>query len=121
MPVNMRKSEEQMKKRNSNVSSAKREGFIAKLVSDYDIPPELLHGGCAIEIRGRNSMIIRGCRRIIKYSTERIIIKMCRQVIEITGKRLTCLSYLSGAIAVEGIIDSLSFCKRDETAESSVK
>jgi hypothetical protein len=31
--------------------------------------------------------------------------------VRICGKRLTCLTYLSGAVAVEGIVDSLDFVK----------
>ena len=88
----------------------KREGFLATLANDYDIPPELLHGGCFIEMRGRNNVVVRGCRRIIKYSTERVVLKMCRYSLIVTGKRLACLTYFSGAVSVEGIIDSISFC-----------
>ena len=91
--------------------SDKREKIVERLVGNYDIPPELLHGGCFIEIRGRNSITVRGCRKIVRYSTEVIVLKMKCELIEIRGKRLTCLTYLSGAVAVEGLIDSLCFIK----------
>ena len=89
----------------------RRDKLVARLVGDYDVPPELMHGGCFIEIRGRNSVVVRGCRKIIKYSTENIVLKMKRDLVEIAGKKLTCLTYFSGAVSVEGIIDSLSFVK----------
>lgn len=98
-------------KRTKRGKNDKREAFVAKLVGDYDVPPELLSGGCFVEIRGRNSIIVRGCRKIVKYSTENIVLKMKRDLIEITGKKLTCLTYFSGAVSVEGVIDSLSFVK----------
>ena len=97
----------------------RREGFLATLANDYDIPPELLHGGCFIEMRGRNNVVVRGCRRIIKYSTERVVLKMCRYSLTVTGKRLACLTYFSGAVSVEGIIDTLSFCS-GEVRENEV-
>ena len=88
--------------------------IIEKLVGDHDIPPELLCGGCFIEIRGRNHVTVRGCRRIIKYTTERIVLRMHKDSLEITGKRLTCITYLAGAVSVEGIVDSVGFVRRSE-------
>lgn len=98
------------------VKQNKKGGFIERLAGDYDIPPELLHGGCFVEIRGRNSVTVRGCRRIIKYCTEKVILKMCRDILEVTGKRLTCLTYFSGAVVIEGLIEGLNF-QRSDVAE----
>ena len=98
-----------MRKNKHKKKAEHTESFFASLARDYDIPPELLHGGCFIEIRGRNSVAVRGCKRIIKYSNEKIVLRMSRYSITVTGKKLTCLTYFSGAISVEGIIDSLNF------------
>lgn len=97
----------------SNRESAreKREKFIERLVGGYDVPPELLCGGCHVEIRGRNRVTVRGCKKIVRYSTENIILKMKCDFLEIHGKRLCCLTYLSGAVVVEGLIDSIGFIK----------
>jgi len=95
-------------KENGSVKS-----FVEKLVGDYDVPPELLCGGCFAEIRGRHSITVRGCRRVIKYSPENVILKMKREIVAISGKRLRCLTYFSGAVTVEGIIDSFSFSVSD--------
>ena len=83
--------------------------IVERLVGDYDVPPELLCGGCFIEMRGRHSITVRGCRRVIKYSTENIVLKMKSETIEITGRRLRCLTYLSGAVTIEGKINSFGF------------
>ena len=85
-----------------------------RLAVDHDIPPELLSGGSFIEIRGRNSVVVRGCRRILTYSESKVTLKMKRDIVEISGKRLTCISYLVGAVSVEGIVDSVAFLKRGE-------
>lgn len=85
-----------------------------RLAIDYDLPSELLAGGCFIEIRGRNSVVLRGCRRILTYSGSKVTLKMKKDVVEVTGKRLTCVSYLAGAVSVEGFIDSVAFLKEGE-------
>lgn len=90
-----------------------------RLVGDHDIPPELLCGGCFIEIRGRNGVTVRGCRRIIRYTPESVILKMRKETLEVKGKRLTCITYLAGAVAVEGIVDSVGFLKRTEGGDEA--
>jgi sporulation protein YqfC len=88
-----------------------REGIIERIVGDYDVPPELLCGGCFAEIRGRHQITVRGCRRVVRYSPEAVVLKMKRDTVVIAGKRLRCLTYFSGAVTVEGIIDSFSFSR----------
>ena len=36
---------------------------------------------------------------------------MKKDIVEVFGKRLTCISYLAGAVSVEGFIDSVAFLK----------
>ena len=91
-----------------------KESLVEKLVGGYDVPPEILCGGCFAEIRGRNQVTVRGCRRVVKYSPEAVVLKMKRESIVIVGKRLRCLTYFSGAVTVEGIIDTFSFLGTDE-------
>lgn len=74
-----------------------------------DIPGELLSGGCLVELRGRNSVRVRGCKRIIFYSPSRVVLKMKKEILEVQGKRLSCVTYFAGAVSVEGLIDSVSF------------
>jgi len=85
-----------------------------RLAIDVDMPPELLSGGCFIEIRGRNSVVVRGCRRILTYSETKVSLRLKRETVEVTGKRLTCISYLAGAVSVAGYIDSVSFLRRED-------
>ena len=90
-------------------SKDKKRTFAEVLAIEHDIPPELLSGGCFVEIRGRNSVVVHGCRRILSYSETRVALKMQKDVLEVTGKRLTCVSYLAGAVSVEGFVESVSF------------
>ena len=95
-------------------NNKERRTLAEHLAVDCDIPPELLAGGCFIEIRGRNSVVVRGCKRILTYSETKVALKMRRETVEVTGKRLTCISYLAGAVSVEGFIDSVSFLRKEE-------
>ena len=100
--------------RRKRVRASDKESLVEKLVGGYDVPPEILCGGCFAEIRGRNHVTVRGCRRVVKYSPEAVVLKMKRESIVIVGKRLRCLTYFSGAVTVEGIIDTFSFLGADE-------
>ena len=95
----------------SEKKKKERRTLAERLAIDCDIPPELLSGGCFIEIRGRNSVVLRGCRRILTYSETKVTLKMKKDIVEVFGKRLTCISYLAGAVSVEGFIDSVAFLK----------
>lgn len=95
-----------------------KRSFSEMLVCECDVPGEILAGGCFVEIRGRNSVRIRGCMRIILYSPCKIVLKMKREILQVCGKRLTCVTYFAGAISVEGVIDSVSFLREGaEVAE----
>ena len=89
----------------------KKRSLAEIMTSEYDFPAEILSGGCFVEIRGRNRVSVRGCRRIIFYSPVKVILKMKKEVLQVCGKRLSCVTYFAGAIAVEGIIDSVSFIR----------
>lgn len=98
----------------SKKSKNKKRPLMERLAVDHDVPPELLSGGCFIEIRGRNSVVVRGCRRILAYSDTRVALKTRRETVTVTGKRLTCISYLAGAVSVEGLIDSVEFLRGEK-------
>ena len=90
-----------------------KRSFSELLVSECDIPGELVSGSY-VEIRGRLSVRIRGCRRIVSYSPSKVVVKLKRELLCVSGKRLTCLTYFAGAISVEGIIDSVRFLRAGE-------
>ena len=69
-----------------------------------DIPSDIMSGGMRVELRGRNSMTVHGCRKILGYSPDRIILQMKDCIIEVCGACLVCISYLAGAVGIEGRI-----------------
>lgn len=106
-----------MEKRNKKCQSKSSLGIRQRFCQALDITPDILPGGSYVEIRGRGNLLIRGCRRILKYSSEEIIIATCRDVFSVRGASLTCISYLAGAIGIEGRIDSVEFCSERRECE----
>ena len=98
----------------SKKAKKQKRPLMERLAVENDVPPELLSGGCFVEIRGRYSVVVRGCRRILVYSDTRVVLKMRRDIIAVEGKRLTCISYLAGAVSVEGLIDKVEFVRREK-------
>ena len=84
------------------------------LAVKLDFPPDVLQGGMPIDIRGRHSVSVHGCRRILYYGSEAIHLGMKDCVVRITGARLVCTSYLAGAVGVEGRIDSVCFATEED-------
>ena len=97
-----------------NRARKQKRPFMEWLAVERDIPPELLSGGCFIEIRGRNSVVVRGCRRILVYSDTKVVLKTKKDIVSVEGKRLTCISYLAGAVSVEGFVDSVNFSRGEK-------
>ena len=99
-----------MRQRNKKCTKKAECSFSDRLCRALDITPDILPGGSYVEIRGRGSLLIRGCRKILKYSREEIVIATCRDVFSVRGESLTCISYLAGAVGIEGRIDGVDFC-----------
>lgn len=61
------------------------------------------------ELRGRNSIAVRGCSGIIGYSEDRISLRVNSGIMIVTGRCLVCDSYVNGAVIVSGVISSVAF------------
>lgn len=79
------------------------------LAVKLDFPPDVLTGGMRVELQGRNTLLVHGCRKILHYTPEsmRLLMKGC--VLCVDGERLVCHTYLAGAVCVEGQIDRIFF------------
>ena len=79
------------------------------LATRLDIPSDVWTGGMRIEIRGRHSAVVHGCRKIVEYRPDQVRLQMKSCFLLIKGHRLTCVSYLAGAVELEGQIDEVCF------------
>ena len=75
----------------------------------FDMPADLTSGGLRLDLRGRNTLTVYGCRRIVDFSPTEIRLAMenCHLLVE--GERLSCTSYLAGAVGIEGCICRMVF------------
>lgn len=90
--------------------------LLARAMRYLDIPREALPGGFGITVSGQSSMTVRGCRRILHYSAERIRLLLgARRALSVCGRGLVCTVFESGQATVEGLIETICFeeVKRD--------
>lgn len=62
-----------------------------------------------IELRGRNSLNVRGCRKVLLYSADKISLKLKREILTIKGNNLKINTYFTGVVEVCGCVTELSF------------
>ena len=67
-----------------------------------------------IEMRGKHSLSVMGCRGISKYSPEEIGLCLCCGELRVIGKCLTCDSYINNAVVISGSISSLEISERSK-------
>ena len=82
--------------------------FKERLYKNLDIEPDVF-GGSMREVRGGASMLVRGCKRILEYSSDRIRLLLSDGEISVCGDSLICTSYYGNAVGIEGKIKTLSF------------
>lgn len=79
------------------------------LAVKLDIPADTLDGGIRLDMRGRNTLTVHGCRKILDFTPHEIKLSLGSSVLTVCGQRLICTSYLAGAVGIEGCICSICF------------
>ncbi len=95
----------------------KKEGRVRAaewLERKFDITPDILDG-VRIEIRGQNRLMLQGCRKILKYGEDEMLLDLGKTRLRVRGERLWCTSFVSGALGVGGHICSVSFEGEERT------
>ena len=80
-----------------------------RMGSILDVPADLLCGGCYLELRGQNELKVQGCRRIVGYTSEEIVLRLRRGALCVRGRNMNCTSYHSGCVTIEGWIEGMNF------------
>ncbi len=86
------------------------------LAVKLDMPADVLSGGVRLDMRGRNTLTVHGCTRILDFSPCEIRLSLGDCALTVVGERLICTSYLAGAVGIEGKINSICFCDREVDA-----
>lgn len=98
----------------SKKENANKRGIVEYLSLKAELSSDALAGEVRVEIRGRSSLFLGGCKKILKYSPEEMIVECKGDRIIIAGERLVCTSYHAGNISVDGSIASVSFSNGEE-------
>lgn len=77
-----------------------------RLLRFVDLPEDAF-GGSHIEIVSDSIVKVNGCRRIIDYSSDKIVMSMKEYELTVTGRGLTLSSYGENTAAVSGQIVSV--------------
>lgn len=85
----------------------KENGIFDRLKRIADIPGEV-GNGFSLNMRGDREVYISGCRRILEYSREKIVLSIKGFSLVIIGEGLICSSYFDRSVGIEGRIDLLS-------------
>ena len=95
---------------NTGEEKKKNRGGLREFLSvKTELPSDLLCGGFRLEVRGRNQIFLTGCRRILKYSSEEMIMSVKGFSVSVRGERLVCSTYHAGNISIDGFVKSVNF------------
>lgn len=77
----------------------------------FGIPADAvgLSNGFMAELRGKSSVNVRGCRRILTYSPEVMRLDTRDGIVIVMGEELTCTAYFSDLVGIEGRIGGICF------------
>jgi sporulation protein YqfC len=79
------------------------------LAVHLDVPADLFDGGLRMDLRGRHTLTVHGCCKILDFTPTEIRLALRDCVLAVRGERLICTSYLAGAVSIEGRIDGIYF------------
>lgn len=96
--------------------STEKRPLSERLGTFLDVPADLLCGGCYMELRGRNNLRLQGCRNILVYTAEEIVLRLRRGAVRVRGRRLVCTSYHAGSVEIDGRIDGVEFTENENVA-----
>ena len=89
-----------------------RQTITERLCQCMELPSDMANGSL-IEIRGRGSVSICGCRKILHYSREKIELEGKDFDTVIIGKRLEFTGFGDKCAELCGLVDRIEFRRRD--------
>ena len=105
-----------MKRRNKAwVPHKQKESMTEYFNRRFDLPPDLIGSGLTLELRGRNKLLVCGCKEILEYSSERIMIGLTRGEVLICGRRMTMSAFYDGKIGIDGEICAIELENEERT------
>ena len=85
----------------------KRRDFFDRLGERLDMPREALPGSFGLTLSGGSELVVRGCRRILRYEAEEICLGVGKGALTVRGNRLFCSAFGAGSVTVTGEIAAI--------------
>ena len=85
------------------------------LAVKLDIPADVTGDGLRLDMRGRHTLTVHGCRKILDFTPCEVRLALRDATLTVTGCRLICTAYLAGAVGIEGYICAVTFCDGEVT------
>lgn len=85
------------------------------LAVKLDIPADLSERGLRLDMRGRHTLTVHGCERILDFTPCEVRLAVKDATLTVKGRRLICTAYLAGAVGIEGYICGITFCDGEVT------
>ena len=85
------------------------------LAVKLDIPADVTGDGLRLDMRGRHTLMVHGCRKILDFTPCEVRLALRDATLTVSGRRLICTAYLAGAVGIEGYICAVTFCDGEVT------
>lgn len=95
--------------KHSAVRKEDRRPLLEWLAVRLDVPADVTGGGLRLDLRGRNTLTVHGCTRILDFSPCEVRLALQDGTLTVRGCRLICTAYLAGAVGIEGHICCMEF------------
>jgi sporulation protein YqfC len=90
----------------------RKKEFFTRFGERLDIPREVLPGGFGLSMSGQNELTVRGCRQILSYAADCILLSLGKIALRVEGEDLLCTVFEAGNVTVQGLICRVSFDER---------
>ncbi|MBQ3064089.1 MAG: YabP/YqfC family sporulation protein [Clostridia bacterium] len=85
----------------------KKRDLLGRLAAGLDIPREALPGGFGLSLAGDSTLTVRGCKRILDYHDDCIVLAVGSRTLTVQGSALFCSAFAAGSVTVTGQIAAL--------------
>lgn len=96
----------------------RKKEFFTRFGQRLDIPREALPGGFGLSMSGQNELTVRGCRKILSYGADCILLSLGRVDLRVEGEELLCTVFEAGSVTVQGVVCKVSFEGEDGAYEA---
>ncbi len=97
------------------MSESKRKSAVhrirMKAARAIDFPACAVCDVSSFSVESDASMLVNGCRSVISYERELVVLQLCEMQLAVGGRDLVLKSYFSDSISISGVIEKIEILK----------